>query len=194
MQRLTSVAAMLLLTGITPAFAQGNIWNKLCFNVATANVEATLSPPPAEQRSGDVKNVCLIFADVRDNKTGTLIGRIALRRVASQDAQTLIAMLPPGRALRSGALVRIDDHDPVKVLYATCDKAGCYADATVSSDIVDQLKTGTQVSFSGSDLAGSAFRVPLPLNGFAEALQGGALSLDRYNEFQKRIAEMYRRH
>jgi invasion protein IalB len=180
-----------------PALAEeapGSIWNKICFNVATGpSVEATFVPPQIEQKSGNVTNVCLTQADIRDNSVGTVIGRVSLRVVAGQSKPQLLAMSPLGRALRSGALLQIDSRDPIKLQYVTCDKAGCYAEVTVDSAIVDQMKTGTQVSFADTDLAGSTIRVPLPLNGFAKAVDGAPLSLDKYNEFQKRIANMYRR-
>ncbi|MBI4725602.1 MAG: invasion associated locus B family protein, partial [Rhodomicrobium sp.] len=187
------VAATLALTlGATGSMAQGkdkgaaapagktasaqkpaDIWYKLCIDVPVAE---TVKPgeKPKEQKPEDMKkvNVCLTQVDVRDNATAILIGKIAVRQVAGQDKPQMLAMLPLGSALPPGALVKVDDKEPIKLAYTTCDQAGCYAEANIEPAVVDQMKTGKQIAYLGIDVTGRALSIPLPLEGFAKAIEG----------------------
>ncbi len=188
------LAASALLLSVVSALAGDeppNIWNKICFNVPTGpGIAATFGPPETEPKTGNLTKVCLTQADVRDNATAVLIGRVAVRQVASQDKVQLLAMLPLNSALRSGATIRIGDRQPIELQYAYCDQAGCYADATVDAAVVEQMKTAGQVSYSREDIAGRSVSIPLPLKGFARIFDGAPLPLSKYNEDQNRIADI----
>jgi invasion protein IalB len=149
---------------------------------------------PKQQKPEDMKkvNVCLTQVDVRDNATAILIGKLAVRQVANQEKPQLLAMLPLGSALPPGALVKVDDKEPVKLVYTTCDQAGCYAEAQIEPALVTQMKTGKQIAYLGIDVTGRALSIPLPLDGFAKAIDGQPVPVDKYNEDQKKIAEVIR--
>ncbi len=210
------VAVFALTLGVTDAMAQGkdkgakapaapaaqpaaagqksaDIWYKLCIDVPVAD------PPkqgeqPKQQKPEDMKkvNVCLTQVDVRDNATAILIGKIAVRQVAGQDKPQMLAMLPLGSALPPGALVKIDDKEPIKLQYTTCDQAGCYAEANIEPVLIDQMKGGKQIAYLGIDVTGRALSIPLPLEGFAKAFEGQPVAVDKYNEDQRKIAEIIR--
>ncbi len=150
--------------------------------------------PPKQQKPEDLKkvNVCLTQVDVRDNATAILIGKIAVRQVAGQPKPQMLAMLPLGSALPPGALVKVDDKEPIKLVYTTCDQAGCYAEASIEPALVDQMKTGKQIAYLGIDVTGRALSIPLPLAGFAKAIDGQPVPVDKYNEDQRKIAEVIR--
>ena len=137
-------------------------------------------------------NVCLTQVDVRDNATAILIGKIAVRQVAGQDKPQMLAMLPLGSALPPGALVKIDDKEPIKLQYTTCDQAGCYAEANIEPTLVDQMKSGKQIAYLGIDVTGRALSIPLPLEGFAKAIDGQPVPVEKYNEDQRKIADVIR--
>jgi invasion protein IalB len=170
-----------------------DIWYKLCIDVPVAD------PPkqgeqPKPQKPEDMKkvNVCLTQVDVRDNATAILIGKIAVRQVAGQDKPQMLAMLPLGSALPPGALVKVDDKEPIKLAYTTCDQAGCYAEANIEPAMVDQMKSGKQIAYLGIDVTGRALSIPLPLEGFAKAIDGKPVPVDKYNEDQRKIADVIR--
>ncbi len=73
--------------------------------------------------------MCITQVDVRDNVIGALRGKLALRQTAGQEKPQLLAMLPLGSSLPLGALVKIDDKEPIKLQYQACDQAGCHAEA-----------------------------------------------------------------
>jgi invasion protein IalB len=211
------VAASALTLGLTDAMAQGNkgakappataapaaqaaaggqkadVWYKLCIDVPVAD------PPkqgeqPKPQKPEEMKkvNVCLTQVDVRDNATAILIGKIAVRQVAGQEKPQMLAMLPLGSALPPGALVKIDEKEPIKLQYTTCDQAGCYAEANIEPALITQMKSGKQIAYLGIDVTGRALSIPLPLEGFAKAFEGQPVPVDKYNEDQRKIADVIR--
>ncbi len=170
-----------------------DVWYKLCIDVPVQD------PPkkgeqPKQQKPEDMKkvNVCLTQVDVRDNATAILIGKIAVRQVAGQDKPQMLAMLPLGSALPPGALVKIDDKEPIKLQYTTCDQAGCYAEANIEPTLIDQMKSGKQIAYLGIDVTGRALSIPLPLEGFAKAIEGQPVPVEKYNEDQRKIADVIR--
>jgi len=170
-----------------------DIWYKLCIDVPTPD-PVKPGEQPKQQKPEDMKktNVCLTQVDVRDNSTAILIGKLAVRDIAGQPKPQLLAMLPLGSALQPGALVKLDDKEPIKLAYTTCDQAGCYAEAQIEPALVDQMKTGKQIAYLGIDVTGRALSIPLPLDGFAKAHDGAPVPVEKYNEDQRKIAEVIR--
>ncbi len=208
------VAATIALSlGVTASMAQGkdkpapapakqaaagaqkpaDIWYKLCIDVPTPEPTKP-GEQPKQQKPEDMKktNVCLTQVDVRDNATAILIGKLAVRQIAGQAQPQMLAMLPLGSALPPGALVKIDDKEPIKLAYTTCDQAGCYAEAQIEPALIDQMKSGKQIAYLGIDVTGRALSIPLPLDGFAKAHDGAPVPVDKYNEDQKKIADVIR--
>jgi invasion protein IalB len=171
-----------------------DIWYKLCIDVPVAEQPKEGEKAPAPKKPEEMKkvNVCLTQVDVRDNATAILIGKLALRQVQGQDKPQLLAMLPLGSALPPGALVKVDDKEPIKLAYTTCDQAGCYAEANVEPALVDQMKSGKQIAYLGIDVTGRALSIPLPLEGFKKAVEGAPVPVEKYNEDQKKIADVIR--
>jgi invasion protein IalB len=170
-----------------------DLWYKLCIDVPTPEPTKP-GEAPKQQKPEEMKkvNVCLTQVDVRDNATAILIGKIAVRQVAGQDKPQMLAMLPLGSALPPGALVKIDDKEPIKLAYTTCDQAGCYAEANIEPAMVEQMKSGKQIAYLGIDVTGRALSIPLPLEGFAKAIDGKPIPVEKYNEDQRKIAEVIR--
>jgi invasion protein IalB len=206
-----AAATMALTLGVTGAMAQGkdkappaqqaaagaqkpaDIWYKLCIDVPTPDpTKPGEQPKPQKPEEMKKTNVCLTQVDVRDNQTAILIGKLAVRQVAGQPKPQMLAMLPLGSALPPGALVRIDDKEPIKLAYTTCDQAGCYAEAAIEPAMVDQMKSGKQIAYLGIDVTGRALSIPLPLDGFAKAHDGAPVPVEKYNEDQRKIAEVIR--
>ncbi len=202
-------AGMALTLGATAGMAQGkdkaapaaagaqqapvDIWYKLCIDVPTPEpTKPGEQPKPQKPEEMKKTNVCLTQVDVRDNATAILIGKLAVRQIAGQPQPQLLAMLPLNSLLPPGALVKIDEKDPIKLAYTTCDQAGCYAEAPIDAALVDQMKTGKQIAYLGIDVTGRALSIPLPLQGFANAHDGAPVPIDKYTEDQKKIAEVIR--
>jgi invasion protein IalB len=203
-----SVAAVTVLTlGATAGIAQGkdkpaapaagaqaraNLWYKLCID-APVPEPAKPGEQPKPQKPEEMKktNVCLTQLDVHDGATAILVGKLAVRQFANQPKPQLLAVLPPHMALPPGVLVKLDDKEPpIRLAYTMCDRANCYAEAVIEPSVIDQMKTGKQIAYFGVDATDRAFSMPLPLEGFAKAHDGPPASIDKYNEEQKKIAEV----
>ncbi len=170
-----------------------DIWYKLCFDVP---VPEPVKPgeQPKQQKPEEMKkvNMCITQVDVRDNVIGALRGKLAIRQTAGQEKPQLLAMLPLGSSLPLGALVKIDDKEPIKLAYQACDQAGCYAEAVVEPALVESMKTGKQIAYLGIDVTGQALSIPLPLEGFKKAIDGQPIPMEKYTEDQKKIADFIR--
>ena len=83
----------------------------------------------------------------------------------------------------------LDQGEPIKLTFTTCDASQCYAQADISNAILDRLKSGHEVSYTGTDESGDTLQVPVSLSGFKEALDGPAMPVDAYNAEMKKIAE-----
>jgi invasion protein IalB len=169
---------------------KSDIWYKICIDVPTPE-PAKPGEPPKPQKPEEMKktNICLTQADVRDNVTAMLVGRLAVRQVAGQPQPQMVVLLPLESALPPGALVKVDDKEPVKLVYTTCDQGGCYAEGVIAPTMVDQMKSGKQIAYLGMGVNGRTLSVPLPLEGFAKAIDGQPMPLEKYNEEQRKIGQ-----
>ncbi len=168
-----------------------DIWYKLCFDVPIPE-QTKEGEKPKKPEELKKTNVCITQVDIRDNATAFLIGKLAVRQGQNQPKPSLLAMLPLGSLLPAGAFVKIDDQEPIRLAYNTCDQAGCYADAEVEPAIIDKMKTGKQVAYLGIDVTGRQLAIPLPLEGFAKTIEGTPIPIEKYTEDQKKIAEVIR--
>lgn len=178
-----------------------DVWYKLCVDAPVidqpdsdaakkdASAKKDAAAPKAEPKK---VNVCLTQADVRDRTTALLVGKVAVRQVKGGEKPQILAMLPLGSVLPAGALVKVDEAEPIKLTYTHCHMEGCVAEATVEPAVVEQLKKGKFVGYFGKDLSGKTLSVPVPLEGFAQAYDGPAIPIEKYNEDQKKIAEFIR--
>jgi invasion protein IalB len=161
-------------------------WYKLC-------VDAPL--PQQQNKTGAVNSqgrkahVCLTQADIRDEATMLLAGKIAARKIEGNPSWQALVMLPLGILLAEGASLTIDKAEPVKLTFRTCDASGCFAEANIPGGTLDQLKSGHEVSYTGTNESGDTLVVPVSLSGFKEAVDGAAMPVEIYNAEMRRIAE-----
>ena len=208
---LGGIALLALSQSETDAFAQGkssptpapsqpqaaaeqkkpDLWFKLCGDVP---VPEPLKPgePPKQQKPEEMKkvNVCLTQAEVRDNTTLMLVGKLVIRQIAGQPKPQIMVMLPLQSALRAGALVKLDDKESIKLVYTICDRAGCYAESAIEPAMIDQMKSGKQIAFAGMDVTSRTLAIPITLEGFAKAIDGPPIPMQSYVEQQHKIAEI----
>lgn len=173
-----------------------DVWYKLCVDapvIEQAENKDDAKGDKAAKAEPKKVNVCLTQADVRDKTTALLVGKVAVRQVEGGEKPQILAMLPLGSVLPAGALIKVDDAEPVKLTYTHCHMEGCVAEATVEPAVVEQMKKGKFVGYFGKDLSGKTLSVPVPLEGFAEAHDGEPIPIAKYNEDQKKIAEFIRK-
>jgi invasion protein IalB len=161
-------------------------WYKLCTEVAVPQQQNKTGAADAQDKK---TGVCLTQTDIRDEDSMVLAGKIAARKVDGRASWEMIVMLPLGTSLPEGATVSIDKAEPIKLVFTTCDTIACYAQANISTGILDQLKSGQEVSYTGTDESGDTLLVPVSLSGFKEAFDGASMPMEVYNAEMRRIAE-----
>jgi invasion protein IalB len=178
--------------GAAAAADKPDVWYKLCVDAPVLDQPAEGEKQEAAKTEPKKVNVCLTQADVRDRTTALLVGKVAVREVQGGEKPQILAMLPLGSVLPAGALVKVDENEPIKLTYTHCHMEGCVAEATIEPAVVESMKKGKFVGYFGKDLSGKTLSVPVPLEGFSEAFSGPAIPIEKYNEDQKKIAEFIR--
>ena len=210
------VVASVLTLGLTDVMAQGtnkgvkapaapasqaaagsqkpaDVWYKLCFDTPVPE-PAKPGEPPKQQKPEEMKkvNMCVTTFDLHDNTNAMLTGSIQVRQVVGQEKPQMTLVFPVGVYLPAGALAKIDDKDPIKLPYLTCDRTACLAEATIEPAILDQMKVGKQIVYLGMDLRGQPHAIPLPLEGFAKAIDGQPEPVEKFKENQQKLQEITR--
>jgi invasion protein IalB len=76
-----------------------------------------------------------------------------------------------GVLLAAGATFQVDDNTAQRLNFRACDRNGCYANSSVSPDVLAALRKGTQLKIGFQNLAEKPITVPLSLDGFGEAYE-----------------------
>lgn len=131
---------------------------------------------------GKELKVCLTHHERIDGNTGLVLVSAALRQVEGQPKEALMIMVPLGMALPPGAQVKVDENEPIKLVYTLCHASGCTAEAEASKEVVDQIKKGKQLVVAAINLAGKPIGFPVPLGGFGPAYEGPPVDNAKYKE------------
>lgn len=121
----------------------------------------------------------------RDEKTGQVsqpqvLAQIAIGRLPGDDALKIVLQLPLAVALRHPVTIRTaasaeafetDAAEPVvSPAYVYCQAGGCLADAVLAPETVDKLRSASHAQIGFTDMQGREIKLPLAMNGFADAL------------------------
>jgi len=172
------------------------MWVKLCEKA-----------PVMTQKDGkDVredKSICLTHHERLDGNTGMVLVSAAIRQVEGQDKQHLMVMVPLGMALQPGLRAsvyskelwdkaqkneKVDDANlkPEQLRFTLCHPAGCTAEIELTKEFIDKLKTNAGLMIFSINGSGQVIAFPVPLTGFAKALDGAPADNQAYMQ-QRRI-------
>lgn len=101
------------------------------------------------------------------SKTGQLIVLVNIRVAGDTRAPVALIQLPLGLNLPVGAKLQVDEGKAVDVAIQTCEARGCYINAPIAADVLNQLRTGKQLKVSFQNLAKETITIPMPLADFA---------------------------
>jgi len=176
--------------------AEQVMWVKLCEKA-----------PVMTQKDGkDVredKSICLTHHERLDGNTGMVLVSAAIRQVEGQDKQHLMVMVPLGMALQPGLRAsvyskelwdkaqkneKVDDANlkPEQLKFTLCHPAGCTAEIELTKEFIDKLKTNAGLMIFSINGSGQVIAFPVPLTGFAKALDGAPADNQAYMQ-QRRI-------
>lgn len=196
-----------------PAAAQPQgeeiLWVKLCEKAPVIAKDKDGKEVQAE------KQICLTHHERLDGNTGMVVVSAAIRQVEGQDKQHLMVMVPLGMALAPGLRASVYAKDlwdkankgekideskikPLKLNFSLCHPAGCTAEIDLTPEIIEQLRTGGGMMVLAINGNGQVLPFPVPLSGFAKALDGQPADNTEYlkqrrivmGELEKRRAAM----
>jgi invasion protein IalB len=118
------------------------------------------------------KMECSISQSVVFKKSGKLLTSVTLRVPADANKQPVILIrFPLGLYLPAGATYQVDANAPQAIDFRACARTGCYAQTLVTPEVLTTLKAGKQLTVGFQNLAQKPIRVPLSLDGLAEAYE-----------------------
>ena len=174
------------------------MWVKLCEKAPVMTKDKDGKDIRAE------KGICLTHHERLDGNTGMVLVSAAVRQVEGQEKQHLMVMVPLGMAIQPGLRAsvytkelwekaqkneKIDDAklSPVKLNFSLCHPAGCTAEIELTKEIMDQLKTNAGLMVFAINANGQVIAFPVPLSGFAQALDGKAADNEVYTKERTRL-------
>ena len=106
----------------------------------------------------------------QQKRLGKLLS-ITVRYVGEEARRPLLEMkLPLGVDLRPGMVLRVDNHEEVKVPFLRCTNAGCQVLVELTAELVAQLKSGLKLQVGARPFGSSKLMViEASLNGFTRA-------------------------
>jgi invasion protein IalB len=150
------------------------------------------------------KSICLTHHERLDGNTGMVLVSAAVRQVEGLDKQHLMVMVPLGMAIQPGLRATVYNKEmwekvqknekvedakvsPVKLNFSLCHPAGCTAELELTKELMDQLKTGAGIMVFSINANGQVIAFPVPLTGFAKALEGPPVDNAKYSEARRQL-------
>lgn len=162
----------------------GSAWVKLC-------EEQTLK----KEKEGDAAkkvNVCLTHHERFHPNTGQPLISAAIRKLDNPKQETLMIMVPLGRLLQQGLVLKVDEKEPVRLPYTYCTALGCVAEMPTTPELVTTMKKGGSLVIGTVDVSRKRIAFKIPLSGFTRALDGPPIDRKVYTEARKKMFEAIR--
>jgi invasion protein IalB len=111
---------------------------------------------------------CSVEQRVLLQQNGQLLAAVTVSLPHDATVPTILIQVPLGLALGKGVTLKLDNRGPVTLPLQTCEQTGCYAATKMSNDFLEGMKTGKtmELRFFGNN--NNPFKVPMPLEGFAD--------------------------
>ena len=176
------------------------MWVKLCEK----------APVMTKDKDGkdvrEEKGICLTHHERLDGNTGMVLVSAAIRQVEGAEKQHLMVMVPLGMALQPGLRAsvyskelwdkaqkneKVDDAklSPMKLNFTLCHPAGCTAEIELTADILAQLTANAGIMVFSINGNGQVIAFPVPLSGFATAIDGKPADNQLYMNERRKLME-----
>ncbi len=132
-------------------------------------------------------SVCLTHHEQIDTAG---VASVALRRVQGAPDEYLMVMVPMDVAIEPGARVKLGGGEALKLDYAMCKGIGCIAQIQLTPEMTRKLRTERTMTVAAIGMNGKTVRFQIPLNGFAKADDGPAMSIEAFRQARKTLVEM----
>jgi invasion protein IalB len=178
-------------------------WEKLCFDVAPDRQRLEGTAPTLEATAVERSKACYTYTEVRDWQLRLPLALIGVLEIKQPGKRVVAALFPhfgitprdPGSIQFSWeGYVDYSNMTEIKLAYLqprACDP-GCYAQADMPDQLLDQLKSANFISYRL--IEERERRNTMPCCGFSAALNGAPVASEAQDETQREIQEVLRQH
>ena len=146
-----------------------------------------------DKQKGEKKgNVCLTHHERFHPTTGQPLISAAIRKIDGQKQEVVMVMVPLGRLLPPGLILKVDEDKPVNLKYVFCTTVGCVAEIPASAEIIAKFKKGKQLSIGTIDINQKRIGFRVSLTGFSNAYDGPPIDRKVYAKARKEMFQMIR--
>jgi invasion protein IalB len=186
-------------------------WVKLCDKITINAKPKEGAPPPAKDAkpATEDKQLCSTMFEAIESNTGQLIVSVGLQEIEGAPKQVLAVMVPLGVVIPGGVklavysadqwakaakneTIELKDLKTVDLKFSHCLPIGCTAETEATKEVSDLLKGNAGMAVLAIWTNGRQFTVPVPLNGFGDALTGKPVDSKEYSENRRKLMEQIR--
>jgi len=102
-------------------------------------------------------------------ETGQFLARILIRVPSDADAPVYLIQLPLRISIPVGISLSVDEVPLSNLSFQTCDATGCFAGGTMSSQNIQAMKAGNNLTLNFDDGANRPISLDFSLQGFSKA-------------------------
>lgn len=146
-------------------------WTKVCGKDPAAN-----------------KEICYTTRDFVSDQ-GQPVLAVAIYDVKGDPNRIVRFLMPLGLLLNPGIRFGVDTAQPAAGRYAVCFPNGCFAEAQVKDDFINQMKKGTTLSVSVQNQGAREVSFAIPLADFAKGFDGPAIDPKVLEDQQKALQD-----
>lgn len=163
---------------------KGSAWVKLC--------EDQSLKQSGEDKEAKTVHVCLTHHERFHPNTGQPLISAAIRELDDPKQRTVMIMVPLGRMLPAGLIMKVDENKGTKLQYSYCTALGCVAEMPATEEIIGEFKKGSELIIGTVDVSRRKIAFKVPLNGFSRALDGKPIDRKVYAEARKEMFKQIR--
>ncbi len=175
-------------------------WVKLCDKIKMKPKTDAKDAKPEE------KQLCSTMFEAIESSSGQLIVSVGVQQMEGAPKEVLAVMVPLGVVIPGGVKLAVYNKDQwdkasknekielkdlktADLKFVHCLPVGCTAEAQATPEVLEMLKSNAGLAVLAIWANGNQFTVPVPLNGFAGALEGKPMDNKEYQANRKKLME-----
>ena len=133
---------------------------------------------PAPEDAFGATELCEMYQQVSEQESQQTVLETVIGYPQGAEQPVALFNLPLGMRLPPGVQLQVDDNEAVRFPVQICLRSGCRADIELDSELVAQMRAGSEAVLTIADPQGRGVELPLSLMGFSAALSDVSASRD----------------
>jgi invasion protein IalB len=167
--------------------AQGNATGPTVVQVKPEPSQTTWTKVCGKDQAAN-KEICYTTRDFVSDQ-GQPVLAVAVYDVKGDPNKIVRFLMPLGLLLQPGIRFGVDTAQPTPGRYAICFPNGCFAEAQIKDDFINQMKKGTNLNVSVQNQAAREVSFTIPLTDFAKGFDGAPIDPKVLEEQQKALQD-----